>query len=87
MRVVAGDLDRVEVEASQITAGEDFAFYLQHAPGAFATIGNGDNGWKNGEHIGPWAVHSPYFDFNDAILPTGASYWAALVEDRLKADA
>lgn len=79
--------DRVEVEASQITAGEDFAFYLQHAPGAFATIGNGDNGWKNGEHIGPCAVHSPYFDFNDAILPTGASYWAALVEDRLKADA
>jgi hippurate hydrolase len=25
-------------------------------------------------------LHSPRYDFNDAVLPVGASYWARLVE-------
>ncbi|MEO8668418.1 MAG: amidohydrolase, partial [Bauldia sp.] len=38
--------------------------------GAFIFIGNGD---------GP-GLHNPAYDFNDAIIPIGSSYWAKLVE-------
>lgn len=50
--------------------GEDFAWYLQKKPGAFAWIGNGPN--EGGRDL-----HSPHYDFNDAILPAAASYLAA----------
>ena len=52
-------------------AGEDFGWYLEQRPGAFAWIGNGP--------AQPGAeLHSPDYDFNDAILPT-ASNWLAKV--------
>jgi len=50
---------------------EDFAFMLQAKPGAYLFIGNGRNAA---------ALHNPHYDFNDEILPIGASYWARLVE-------
>lgn len=50
---------------------EDFAFFLQHRPGAYVWIGNGP-----GE--GGCLLHSPHYDFNDEILPLGAAYWATL---------
>ncbi|MBI5781187.1 MAG: amidohydrolase [Rhodocyclales bacterium] len=50
---------------------EDFAFFLQHRPGAYVWIGNGE-----GE--GGCLLHSPHYDFNDEILPLGAAYWAML---------
>ena len=53
---------------------EDFAFMLEKAPGAYAWIGSG-------EDTPP--LHSPHYDFNDAILPVGASYWATLAERAL----
>jgi hippurate hydrolase len=28
-------------------------------------------------------LHHPAFDFNDAVLSTGAAYWATLVEQQL----
>jgi len=37
-------------------------------------IGNG-----GGEEGGCHHVHSPLYDFNDAILTTGAAYWVNLV--------
>jgi metal-dependent amidase/aminoacylase/carboxypeptidase family protein len=52
-------------------AGEDFAFYLQHRPGAFVWIGNGE--LREGAEL-----HGPGYDFNDAILPA-ASHWMAEV--------
>jgi amidohydrolase len=52
-------------------AGEDFTFYLDHRPGAFVWIGNGD--LRNGAEL-----HGPRYDFNDAILPA-ASHWMAEV--------
>ncbi|WP_349253756.1 amidohydrolase [Bradyrhizobium sp. CB82] len=52
-------------------AGEDFAFYLQHRPGAFVWIGNGE--LRDGAEL-----HGPRYDFNDAILPV-ASHWMAEV--------
>jgi amidohydrolase len=52
---------------------EDFAFMLQAKPGAYVFIGNG-----SGEKVA--GLHNPHYDFNDEILPIGASYWARLVE-------
>jgi hippurate hydrolase len=52
-------------------AGEDFAFYLDHRPGAFVWIGNGE--LRDGAEL-----HGPKYDFNDAILPS-ASHWMAEV--------
>lgn len=50
---------------------EDFAFFLQHRPGAYVWIGNGAS-------EGGCLLHSPHYDFNDEILPLGAAYWATL---------
>jgi hippurate hydrolase len=53
--------------------GEDFAFLLERRPGSYVWLGQGG---------GPSAcnVHHPQYDFNDALLPLGASLWASLVE-------
>ena len=50
--------------------GEDFSWYLQKKPGTFAWIGNGTN--EGGRDL-----HSPHYDFNDAILPAAATFLAA----------
>ena len=55
---------------------EDFAYMLQDKPGCYIWIGNGD-----GE--GSCMIHNPGYDFNDEILPIGASYWSALVAQLL----
>lgn len=55
---------------------EDFAYMLLERPGAYIWIGNGAT--DGGRHL-----HSPHYDFNDAILPIGASYWAKLAESVL----
>lgn len=56
-----------------LTGSEDFAFLLEQRPGCYLIIGNGD-----GE--GGCMVHNPGYDFNDAVLATGASYWVKLAE-------
>ena len=50
---------------------EDFSFMLQAKPGCYMLIGNGEKSA---------GLHNPHYDFNDEILPLGASYWARLVE-------
>jgi len=55
---------------------EDFACFLERKPGAYIWIGNGDP-----EHSG--MLHNPNYDFNDAALPLGASYWVRLAESAL----
>jgi hypothetical protein len=60
-------------------AAEDFACFLESKPGAYIWIGNG-----NAEGAG--MLHSPHYDFNDAILPLGASYWVRLAESILSKD-
>ena len=55
---------------------EDFAFMLQHKPGAYVWLGQA--GGPSG-----CMVHNPRYDFNDEILPLGASYWTRLVERAL----
>ncbi len=55
---------------------EDFAFMLQQKPGSYVWIGNGSI-------EGGCMLHNPHYDFNDQVLPIGASYWAKLVESTL----
>ena len=58
-------------------AAEDFGYMLKERPGAYIWLGHGG-------HSGPSCrLHNPHYDFNDAILTTGASYWASLVETTL----
>ncbi len=49
---------------------EDFSFMLQARPGAFLFLGQGEGA----------GLHHPGFDFNDAVAPVGASFFARLVE-------
>jgi hippurate hydrolase len=60
---------------------EDFAFMLQAKPGCYVFIGNGDGEHRAGGHgLGPCQLHNGSYDFNDQLLPIGASYWVRLVE-------
>ncbi|MEM1076389.1 MAG: amidohydrolase [Pseudomonadota bacterium] len=56
---------------------EDFAHFSNAIPGCFALLGNGETG--------PYAkpLHSNDYDFNDALLPVGVSFWTELVRQRL----
>jgi hippurate hydrolase len=71
-RKVAGE-DKVDTNTPAIMGAEDFSFMLESRPGAFIMIGNGDSA--------VW--HDAKYDFNDAVLPYGMSYWADLVETAL----
>ncbi|TAK50610.1 MAG: amidohydrolase [Betaproteobacteria bacterium] len=71
--VGAGSVRR---DPALIMASEDFSFMLDAVPGCYINIGNGD-----GE--GACEVHNPSYDFNDAALPYGASFFARVVERRL----
>ena len=67
----------VDTRAQPIMASEDFAWMLQRKAGAYILIGNGTGA------DGGCFVHNPEYDFNDDILPLGASYWVELVEQQL----
>ena len=63
---------------------EDFAFMLQEKPGCYVFIGNGDGDHRTTGHgLGPCNLHNPSYDFNDELLPIGASYWSRLAEQFL----
>ena len=58
---------------------EDFAFMLQKIPGCYVFIGNGEGAHRTmGHGLGPCNLHNPSYDFNDELLPIGASYWVHL---------
>lgn len=72
--VVGGD--NVQHDPTPSMGSEDFAFMLQRKPGAYVWLGNGPA-------AGGCGLHNPHYDFNDEILPIGASYWVRLVETLL----
>lgn len=60
---------------------EDFSFFLLEKPGCYFVIGNGDGEHRIGGHGGgPCMLHNPSYDFNDELIPIGASMWVRLVE-------
>jgi metal-dependent amidase/aminoacylase/carboxypeptidase family protein len=73
-RAVAGP-ERVNDAVKAEMGAEDFAFMLEARPGAYIFVGNGDSA----------SLHHPEYDFNDAAIPWGASYWVKLVEAALPA--
>ncbi len=65
--------------------GEDFAYFLQKVPGCLVRFGAGHPELPN------TPAHSPYFDFDEGVLPIGAAYlaqvaWQALQQKDLFSD-
>ena len=58
------------------TAGDDFAFFAQNAPGCYVWLGNGPA-------VDGALHHNTAYDFNDEALGYGAAYWVKLVEREL----
>ena len=72
-------VDRVDRDLKPGTGSEDFSFMLEEVPGCYLLIGNSDD-----DHARP--VHNPGYDFNDAAIATGASFFARVVEKQLAAE-
>jgi len=74
--------DNQFIDSIEPTMGsEDFAFMLEKVPGCYVFIGNGDGDHRAvGHGMGPCHLHNPCYDFNDHLLPIGASYWAHLAK-------
>jgi len=68
--------DNVFTDAEPTMGGEDFSYMLQARPGAYVFLGQGG---------GPTGcfLHNPGYDFNDEVIPLGAGYLAALIEESL----
>ena len=71
-RAVQGEA-RVLPMPKPTMGGEDFSFMLNAKDGAYLMLGGG-----RGEQDA--SLHHPKYDFNDEILPVGASWWASLAE-------
>ena len=87
-RVMAGIVGEAQALPQEpAMASEDFAFMLQAKPGAYGFIGNGDGAHREPGHgEGPCMLHNPSYDFNDALIPLGATYWVRLAEAWLAAE-
>ncbi len=73
--------ENVDAQVEPTMGAEDFAFMLQQKPGCYIFIGNGEGNHRDSGHgLGPCNLHNPSYDFNDDLLPLGATYWVRLVE-------
>ena len=81
---VAADIvgtNNVFANCEPTMGSEDFSYMLQVRPGAYIQIGNGDGSHRlSGHGEGPCMLHNPSFDFNDELIPIGATFWVRLVE-------
>jgi len=66
------------VTRNPVMGSEDFAYMLEHRPGAYVRLGNGLG------QDGGCMVHNPLYDFNDKALPIGAAFWVSLAQSYLK---
>ncbi len=80
--VMASIVGPQNVHAQEPTMGaEDFAYMLQAKPGAYAFIANGDGSHREAGHgAGPCMLHNASYDFNDDLIPLGATFWVKLAE-------
>ena len=88
-QVMASIVGEDQVLVQEPTMGaEDFSFMLQAKPGCYSFIFNGDGAHREmGHGGGPCMLHNPSYDFNDDLIPLGATYWVRLAEAWLKAQA
>jgi hippurate hydrolase len=84
-RVLADVVGADNVTDFEPTMGaEDFSFFLQKKPGCYFAIGNGDGTHREGGHgMGPCMLHNPSYDFNDDLIPIGATAWVRIAEQWL----
>jgi hippurate hydrolase len=68
----------VHTRLSPSLAAEDFAYMLEAKLGCYAWLGNGSEAGC--------ALHNPRYDFNDAVLAVGITYWVNLVSTLLGHD-
>lgn len=69
----AQQVGKVNDQMTPLLGAEDFAYMLEQRPGAFVMVGNGNTS----------ALHTPHYDFNDALIPVGIRYWTTLVYQEL----
>ena len=86
-RVLGTVVGPENVQAFEPTMGaEDFSFFLQAKPGCYFVIGNGDGAHRQGGHgLGPCMLHNPSYDFNDELIPLGATAWVRIAQEWLRA--
>ena len=77
MEAVLGD-NMVARDIEPSLGAEDFAFMLEERPGAYIWLGSGPASTDS-------LLHGARYDFNDDVLPLGATYWVRLVESELAA--
>ena len=71
--------DKVDRAVQPSMGAEDFAFMLKEKPGCYVWIGNGQGDHRSmGHGMGPCMLHNGSYDFNDDLIPLGATYWAEL---------
>ena len=69
------------LEFEPTMGSEDFSYFLQAKPGCYFLIGNGDGTHREGGHgMGPCMLHNPSYDFNDDLIPLGATAWVRMAE-------
>jgi hippurate hydrolase len=68
---------RIHRDKPPVMGAEDFAYFLQDRPGAYIKLGQAQG------RKGARPVHTTLYDFNDDLLPVGASFFATLVEQEL----
>ncbi len=68
-----------------VMASEDFSFYLREKPACYVFLGAGFGDHRaSGHGLGPCSLHNGSYDFNDNLIPIGASYWIRLAQTYLK---
>ncbi|WP_334188222.1 M20 aminoacylase family protein [Noviherbaspirillum sp.] len=84
MKGIVGETN-VNAAVEPTMGAEDFAFMLQEKRGCYVFIGNGEGAHRAAGHgLGPCNLHNPSYDFNDELLPIGATYWVRLAEAYLR---
>jgi hippurate hydrolase len=85
-QVMASIVGAANVLEQEPTMGaEDFSYMLQAKPGCYSFIMNGDGAHRDmGHGDGPCMLHNASYDFNDELIPLGATYWVRLAEAWLK---
>ncbi|MDO9166857.1 MAG: M20 aminoacylase family protein [Rhodoferax sp.] len=85
-KVMASIVGEDNVQVQEPTMGaEDFSYMLLAKPGCYSFIANGDGAHREmGHGGGPCMLHNPSYDFNDDLIPLGATYWVRLAEEWLK---
>ena len=73
--VARGVAGAVNTDVAPMMAAEDFSYMLNARPGAYIFVGNGDTAM----------VHHPAYNFDDAVIPFGASWYAGMIEARMPA--